>query len=111
MNSRPYRDLKIRYKLFFTSLVLLSIALGAFPAYEAVSKLAITFNIDPELPVKDQGMGWLFVFLLLFVSISIVGCIWVLLSIVAGKAIGWDFMKIKTHLLLGRDYPSHWFKN
>ncbi len=70
MSVGNFYKLKFKYKFMLTCIVIAGIALASLPTWYISLEIAKLLSIDPDLPVKDQDNGYIWVNAMLFIFIS-----------------------------------------
>jgi len=101
--------LKLKYSMLGMALVLLCAVISAYPIFRIEEWLSAFFDIQSNIPVKEQHNGALWVVILLPGAAMIFIACYTAVAFILCKVLGWSndsYIKI----FWKAKYPGHWYK-
>lgn len=110
MSQVNYRNLKVRYRLYFLAIVWSALASSAYPTWFISFWFAGVLNIPFGAPVIEHKFG-----LLWFGGFILTGVVnlvfsYLVISIAISKYKGWSKQQALDYFVHYRNFPQHWLK-
>ena len=110
MNKGNYKRLRLKVKLGFLAMTLVSILLAAYPLKLMTSFLVKHYSIVVDAPIKAQTNSTEFLLVVLLVGTIVFLLSAALVAFVVSKWNGWSNQQSIDYLLRYENLPSHWLK-
>ena len=110
MNKQNYSKIRLKVKLGFLAMTLVSFLLSFFPI-KYVSNLLLSFyNIDADLPIRGQENSTEF----MIITIAICGSVFLVSALIVALVVckwnGWTKQQSIDYLIRYENLPNHWMK-
>ena len=108
MSFQQYPNLKIKYHIYGTLLVMLAVIISMLPSYLAMSLAAWFLNVDINAPgVPNSGLNSFDYIVLTIMLINFIASIALVIYFVC-RYKNWSFKQGVCCLILGKGIPKHW---